>query len=143
MVLHRTPLDCAIVYKPSLCSPLRSAEPHTSTVDARYTLQIARHTFSPNQASMAPQSRIDEIQGVLWPVGRRQEECCICRMDMVLPVELACQGVHVFCRSCITTWLKENSRCPVCREEVLALLAGEYYDDDEEQQYQDSEQDDG
>ncbi|XP_070580265.1 protein rtoA-like [Ptychodera flava] len=40
--------------------------------------------------------------------------CCICQGVLDMPVETPCR--HVFCKTCIETWLNTNSSCPTCRK---------------------------
>ncbi|KAM7296443.1 RING finger protein 151 isoform X1 [Ixodes scapularis] len=44
--------------------------------------------------------------------------CPICRALLREPVECRCR--HVFCKGCITMWLRTNSTCPLCRVSVQA-----------------------
>lgn len=45
--------------------------------------------------------------------------CKICQMPFSDPVCTKCE--HIFCRKCITTWMKSGKRdCPTCRREVLS-----------------------
>jgi len=74
----------------------------------------------------------NEVWAVVAPIEPPKEECAICRANITLPVSLACQAEHAFCRRCITTWLKQNSRCPLCRDAVLPLLASEPTDKEDD-----------
>ncbi len=44
------------------------------------------------------------------------KSCSICLGNAVNPHELKCE--HVFCRDCISAWLKRDSVCPICRAQV-------------------------
>jgi len=44
-------------------------------------------------------------------------QCCICMEDPPSePVTTPCS--HVFCRTCLQTWVLSNATCPVCRAET-------------------------
>ena len=50
-----------------------------------------------------------------------EHSCSICQEDYSRehkPVRLPC--LHVFCRVCISAWLREHSTCPVCRTDILS-----------------------
>lgn len=48
----------------------------------------------------------------LVPVENTTAACSICYCEpMDNPVKLPCDGGHVFCRECITTWLKQPAAC--------------------------------
>lgn len=42
-------------------------------------------------------------------------QCAICTQPYHSPVSLHCN--HIFCQSCITTWIHQNSSCPICRQQ--------------------------
>jgi len=42
-------------------------------------------------------------------------KCIICTQPFLKPVSLHCK--HTFCQSCIETWIKQNSSCPICRHQ--------------------------
>jgi len=48
------------------------------------------------------------------------EDCAIC-MDPVLRLEFSMACRHVFHASCVRTWLRNKSSCPVCREPAVKL----------------------
>eukprot|EP00051_Salpingoeca_urceolata_P028513 m.487238 g.487238 ORF g.487238 m.487238 type:complete len:659 (-) comp24902_c0_seq1:55-2031(-) len=63
------------------------------------------------------------------PFGRRasKEEaaevggvCSICHDNLAAPIALHCS--HIFCESCITTWLEREQTCPLCRAAVEATI---------------------
>lgn len=43
--------------------------------------------------------------------------CPICCIDFDSGVETKCN--HKFCKDCITEWLKENNKCPICLYEFI------------------------
>ena len=46
----------------------------------------------------------------------KEEECIICREEFQINdtfKKLNCE--HFFCTSCVQTWFKENTKCPVCQ----------------------------
>ena len=45
-------------------------------------------------------------------------QCVICTRPYDSPVSLLCK--HTFCLSCIDTWTKQNTSCPVCRKQYGA-----------------------
>ncbi|KAM7540419.1 hypothetical protein Aperf_G00000022960 [Anoplocephala perfoliata] len=47
-------------------------------------------------------------------VPERVLECSICIQRLKDPRSLPCD--HVFCRDCITDWLRTNNECPLCRK---------------------------
>lgn len=49
-------------------------------------------------------------------VGEVDEElqCSICSMVFENPVQTPCE--HAFCNECITTWLSNNTACPIDRK---------------------------
>lgn len=40
-------------------------------------------------------------------------DCYICLDKVKMPRELLCK--HIFCDTCISRWLQQNKKCPVCR----------------------------
>ncbi|KAJ1363702.1 hypothetical protein KIN20_023618 [Parelaphostrongylus tenuis] len=42
--------------------------------------------------------------------------CSICHEDFTSPAKLSCS--HIFCVSCIDTWLESENTCPICRAVV-------------------------
>lgn len=42
-------------------------------------------------------------------------QCVICTQPYDSPVSLHCR--HIFCLSCIDTWIKQNTSCPICRKQ--------------------------
>ena len=42
-------------------------------------------------------------------------QCAICTQPYNSPVSLHCN--HIFCQSCINTWINQNSSCPICRQQ--------------------------
>ncbi|MCH0629042.1 peroxin family protein [Kocuria palustris] len=49
------------------------------------------------------------------PEGSR--DCLFCMTPMENPTAALCG--HMFCWTCITDWLKENTECPLCRQHCL------------------------
>lgn len=53
-----------------------------------------------------------------------QESCPICQDDFEINktyvIKLNCK--HVYCKDCISTWLKTNKTCPICRKEQSISL---------------------
>ena len=41
-----------------------------------------------------------------------RDTCSVCKAT---PPEALTECMHVFCRTCIDTWLRNNSNCPLCR----------------------------
>ncbi len=62
-----------------------------------------------------------------------QDDCCVCLDSLSSPVITHCK--HVFCRSCITTVIEKQGKCPMCRsllaEDKLLEPAAETSGDDE------------
>jgi len=54
-------------------------------------------------------TRTEFLATGLAPVENTTDVCSICYSEMDSPVELPCH--HVFCRECITTWLKQPATC--------------------------------
>eukprot|EP01134_Creolimax_fragrantissima_P005486 CFRG5486T1 len=42
--------------------------------------------------------------------------CAVCEKVLEIPVVTSC--THVFCKQCLSEWLKEKSTCPKCRREM-------------------------
>ncbi|OXU20293.1 hypothetical protein TSAR_013929 [Trichomalopsis sarcophagae] len=42
--------------------------------------------------------------------------CAICHEEYSMPVRLLCK--HIFCESCVTTWLDRERSCPLCRASI-------------------------
>ncbi|KAJ8675681.1 hypothetical protein QAD02_011467 [Eretmocerus hayati] len=42
--------------------------------------------------------------------------CAICHEEYSTPVRLHCK--HIFCESCVTTWLDRERSCPLCRASI-------------------------
>lgn len=49
------------------------------------------------------------------------KECHICLDPIRTPRKLICD--HMYCDTCITTWLAKNKTCPVCRKDLEELLS--------------------
>ena len=65
-------------------------------------------------------TRVEFLATGLVPVQNTTDVCSICYSEMEAPVKLApCN--HVFCRECITTWLKQpaTSTCPMDRKTLF------------------------
>ncbi|XP_019876812.1 RING finger and transmembrane domain-containing protein 2 isoform X2 [Aethina tumida] len=45
------------------------------------------------------------------------EHCPICHDEYEAPVLLQCR--HIFCESCVTTWLDRVQTCPLCRAKIV------------------------
>eukprot|EP01069_Polyplicarium_translucidae_P009566 Polyplicarium_translucidae@DN3327_c0_g2_i3.p2 len=61
------------------------------------------------------------LQGVTVPTT-----CSICMTDFVdedAAIVLPCDRRHFFHTSCVTPWLKNSQLCPLCRANVVDLLA--------------------
>ncbi|KAN0025268.1 hypothetical protein ACTFIU_003528 [Dictyostelium citrinum] len=66
------------------------------------------------------------INNVLKPLSQSFDElfvdkdtedsflCPIC-IKLIIDARQGCTEGHVFCNNCITSWLKKNNTCPVCR----------------------------
>ncbi|CAF3376677.1 unnamed protein product [Rotaria sp. Silwood1] len=46
-------------------------------------------------------------------------KCVICSDPYINPWSTPCD--HTFCRSCITQWIEENDRCPVCSKKPITI----------------------
>lgn len=53
-------------------------------------------------------------------------ECVICKEEEAAEPVTTCQCKNVYCRDCITSWLKDNSTCPCCRRILLVDDNSEY-----------------
>uniref|UniRef100_A0A1I7SZU0 RING-type domain-containing protein n=1 Tax=Caenorhabditis tropicalis TaxID=1561998 RepID=A0A1I7SZU0_9PELO len=53
-----------------------------------------------------------------------EKQCTVCHDDLSHPIKLECN--HVFCKSCIETWLDQKSTCPMCRAEVTKDVDNEW-----------------
>ncbi|XP_015513385.1 ring finger protein, transmembrane 2 isoform X1 [Neodiprion pinetum] len=42
--------------------------------------------------------------------------CAICHEEYATPVRLRCK--HIFCETCVSTWLDRESTCPLCRAPI-------------------------
>ncbi len=51
---------------------------------------------------------------VLVPISDSAEPCPVCYDDEVPLFRTRCG--HVFCKPCITNWVKKNLACPMCRK---------------------------
>jgi len=45
-------------------------------------------------------------------------ECPICYDEFYKGKQLGCN--HIFCKDCISTWLKDNDECPYCKTTIFA-----------------------
>ncbi len=53
-------------------------------------------------------------------------KCCICMDFFVQPHQLPCS--HMLCHSCALTWLQQDPRCPICKEEANRRSIEEHAD---------------
>lgn len=44
--------------------------------------------------------------------------CSIGRGIITNPYSVNCPNSHIFCKKCITTWMKEENKCPLCKEHI-------------------------
>ena len=74
-----------------------------------------------NYSQQVPFINQDNIVPLLIPIVLR-EECCICLdMDNTHSWSILPCG-HKFHMSCVSTWLRFNQTCPVCRLSVIPVL---------------------
>ncbi|MFH4980920.1 hypothetical protein AB6A40_007629 [Gnathostoma spinigerum] len=51
-------------------------------------------------------------------VEKSHELCTICQEEIKLPSGKPDVCDHIFCFTCLTEWLKKNSKCPLCMQSV-------------------------
>ncbi|XP_077998240.1 uncharacterized protein LOC144451311 [Glandiceps talaboti] len=45
-------------------------------------------------------------------------DCLICKEVLDEPVQLICEGNHIFCAPCIAEWVQNSPSCPICRKSI-------------------------
>lgn len=85
------------------------------------------------------QEFLDSLDRIPRKHIKTTDECAICvnfylKDTHPLVVKLPCQGNHHFDLECIGPWLKLNSTCPLCRQDLLAkkVVVEEVEDSEEE-----------
>lgn len=48
-------------------------------------------------------------------------DCPVCLTELANPITLMC--THYFCFVCISTWLKKQNSCPLCKKEISAFVS--------------------
>merc|ERR1712096_190759 len=67
--------------------------------------------------------QIDDIKSHILRKSRTDERCCICLGDFEKGEsvrELDCN--HLFHKECVDTWLRQNRRCPLCKQSAVAKV---------------------
>eukprot|EP00760_Papus_ankaliazontas_P039313 PhM_4_TR9531/c0_g1_i1/m.83421 len=92
----------------------------------RAALQMSLETAQPTGAPPAKAEDIDLLdrrrvtRDLIRTSG--QERCVICLDEFIVGSDilfLPCR--HIFCPSCVKTWLEAHRTCPVCRAEIVNL----------------------
>lgn len=50
-----------------------------------------------------------------WPEDPQFFKCSICLEYHPIAAQYITKCNHLFCRVCITTWLRDHAKCPLCR----------------------------
>lgn len=55
-----------------------------------------------------------------------EDPCPICyEFPLNVPVQMCCDGGHIYCRQCIELWLLERTSCPICRYDFGDMMPPE------------------
>ncbi|KAI9905451.1 hypothetical protein PsorP6_013428 [Peronosclerospora sorghi] len=110
------------------------APAHTNTRDV---LEMFRSTtwvrfmmryVSPRLKSSSPadQTILDELEHQEAATLHAGEECIICMSENPCDGHVALPCAHSFHYPCITSWLQNQSTCPVCRYQFPKAFTGKY-----------------
>ncbi|KAF2744035.1 hypothetical protein M011DRAFT_470936 [Sporormia fimetaria CBS 119925] len=111
-----------------------------------YMLDFLRRNADdpPAEVKGVPDSFLDELERVEKKSLRKEDECPICVNGFLedkypLVVQLPCHKSHRFDLECVAPWLKLNSTCPLCREELLKKkeVPKPVVDEEEEEEWDD------
>lgn len=64
-----------------------------------------------------PRYDLQDPEMMGWIQGHQQRKCTLCLEQMKDPSVTTCG--HIFCWTCIGSWLREKPECPLCRQGIL------------------------
>lgn len=92
--------------------------------DAAYTAQsmaIAASSSTPSAPLLPSAHDVSSVEGKTpyQPLANQLDCCPVCFEDYTKNIVKDTRRCgHTFCKPCISTWLKNNSTCPLCRAEI-------------------------
>ncbi|CAK57411.1 unnamed protein product (macronuclear) [Paramecium tetraurelia] len=76
-----------------------------------------------NSRNKLPFKKVKNIDCIIQNENEKSD-CIICLQPMVLSsddplLQLNCHNTHIFHKKCITDWLVQNKKCPLCNTQIL------------------------